>query len=150
MSKWKDGLPPVGEWCLVEWNHKFHEQINPIFFGDKTMVFKDRSGKERCGFLSGVDSFSPLKSEADRKRDEAVEEMIDAVNLGPKYDSNMLCVQAQEKTFIQLHDAGYRKVKPLTDEQIDDCTCCDLTLYDSRSLAAGAKWARSHILGEES
>lgn len=57
-------------------------------------------------------------SEADRNRDEAVEEMFSDI-----YSAELASFEWNahaERICRQLHDAGYRKVTPLTDEQIDD------------------------------
>lgn len=153
MSKWKDGLPPVGTHCECTWGWKglwleciYHGKMKngvPIVEGFGGGLLEFESALENI-------EFRPLKSEAERKRDEAVEALALQVSYCYEPEIEPLDATPYVRMAEKLHDAGYRKITPLTDAQIDDCTCCDLALYDSRSLAAGAKWARSHILGEES
>lgn len=141
-DKWNgQGLPPVGTHCECTWGWK-GLWVECIYHG------KLRNGmpiiEELDGGLMEFESalenveFRPLKSEAELKRGKAVADIAEIID----------CIKTHHAAEL-VYDAGYRKVTPLTDEQIDDCTCCDLALYDSRSLAAGAKWARSQILGEE-
>lgn len=154
-SSWKNGLPPVGEVCefidaLGDWS-----EVRITGYGEKLALFIPSGGKaENCTEIDAR-KFRPLKSEAERKRYAAVEEMIKACRYEVKPQNQHYYItfpaSITQKSAEKLYDAGYRKVNPLTDEQIVDITNATFPTSSARvSWMNGARWARSQIMGEES
>lgn len=151
MSKWNgEGLPPEGETVLANWcdgdEGAVGEPVEIRVYRDGKVWFKS-GGKERVLSCRNV-KFYPLKSEADRKRDELKESA---------YKDAALVWQATGQGVLdvvdKLIDAGYRKVTPLTDEQIIEYvgTCYSFSPPSLQARVIKAmKWARSRVLGEES
>lgn len=150
MDKWNgQGLPPVGEKVQLRNDQGFsidygHEAIGKEVTVRATwdsdgygMAAIQYNGAHYCFRASML---HPVKSEAERKRDEAVEEMKAVFD-------KRVCIP-QNVIFESLHDAGYHKVNELTDEQIDERFNSGGAFHSSS--AYGARWARSQIMGEES
>lgn len=144
MSKWNgNGLPPVGEVCEV--NHP-NGNFGYIWLDCEILAHKRIAGTDVAVYWTQdgeadarVDAcFRPLKSVAERKRDEAVfqieKDMADSQRIESDY---------AERIARHLHSVGYQKANKLTDEQI-------VSYVDSANFWRGAKWARAQILGEES
>lgn len=149
-DKWNgQGLPPVGEQCEglpcdtnVEWHKVIYVAPDPVQRGAKYYIGVYLGG-DRSGKVDYFKCFRPLKSEAERKRDEAVEEMKAVFD-------KRVCIP-QDVIFEALHDAGYRKINELTDEQINvHALHLNIPLHQESSFMDGAKWARSQIMGEKS
>lgn len=147
MDKWNgQGLPPVGEVCRIYSDKRDIEGKEILVVGKGVLGWLVVQCTESASLYEvnpQYHVFEPLKSEADRKRDEAVEKLyIDVVDIDA-LDTRYFCER--------LHDAGYRKVTPLTDEQIKSHAEARMLTYQTEvGFAHGAKWARSQILGEES
>lgn len=119
MSEWNGkGLPPVGVWCEAVWECDGKvEMICPIFISDYTVVFEDKSGYERHVDLKNILTFRPIKSEADRKRDEAVLQLYRDTT-GDDYEGTEMDDEDVYSWCKKAINEGYRKVNELTDEQI--------------------------------
>lgn len=143
MSKWKDGLPPVGEKVELWIYESMWDEVVVIAHDNGDAVVKHQG----LGYCAASEkTLRPLKSEADRKRDEAVEEIMKTATV------NHPCGGSYGITFAQaeaLHDAGYRKITPLTDEQIKEFCSPLLDATEYHRVFEAIKWARSQILGEE-
>lgn len=69
-TEWNgEGFPPVGCECEMAWSESGFEPCKILFIGESVALVK-RDRREDCYTLSTV-KFRPLRSEADRKRDEA-------------------------------------------------------------------------------
>ena len=147
-DKWNgQGLPPVGdefEWSL---NGACYEEGVMLFNDGVTMLIAHRKYPANRRHLKTCDPalrFRPLKSEAERKLDEALDEMEQHL-IGKQLDYGSLC-QA-------LYDAGYRKVNKLTDEQIADMADSlpeKVSPQFCTGVMYGISMAVNHFLGEES
>jgi hypothetical protein len=150
-DKWNgQGLPPVGEICEILWNGVWVKAIIK-FLGSNVVVF-DLNGEEESSYYTTDNHcrpFRPLKSEAERKRDEEIEKFQQQVFRG-----NGFALGETKETLIAMKaiEAGYRKVNELTDERLGAEV---YKRFLNPGVAAeyfgiGAKWARSQIMGEES
>lgn len=151
MTEWKNGLPPVGEVvAMFDWKN------SGAWFEVEVIAIHNKKGavgwcETRGNFYStdNPDYIKPLKSEAELKREKAVEEMFSAIT-----DDELASFEWNahaERICKCLHNAGYRKVNELTDERIADITNATFPTSNVRvSWMNGAKWARSQIMGEES
>lgn len=79
-----EGLPPVGCVCERSWAGDKWLQCEIIFTGDEIVLVK-LATREAAYHLSDV-RFRPIRSEAERKRDEAVQALCDAGGGNGKVD----------------------------------------------------------------
>lgn len=80
-SEWNgDGLPPVGCECEMAWIEAEFAPCKILFVGEEVVLVK-REKRESCYTIPTV-KFRPIRSEADRKRDEAVGAMLNAQSYG--------------------------------------------------------------------
>jgi hypothetical protein len=145
MDKWNgQGLPPVGEVCKAAWleppdgGAMEPVAVEVVAYSNKK-VWLTCCGKDEVMSIYNV-AFYPSKSEAERKRDKAVDEMM----------RDAAACQSGRDCMQRLYDAGYRKVTPLTDEQILALPCNSEFDEIYQAKVQGAEWARSQIMGEES
>lgn len=63
-----EGLPPVGCECEMAWSEAEFAPCKILFIGESVVLVKSK-GREDCYTISTV-KFRPIRTEADRKRDE--------------------------------------------------------------------------------
>lgn len=104
--KWKNGLPPVGEACLISTtgfddNLVDHECI-PNYFGKDLVVFT--AGEEEYAARLSEVSFRPILTEAQKAEQERQEAFYQfcRITRADKADP------AMQDLFSDLYDAGYR------------------------------------------
>lgn len=73
-----EGLPPVGCECELFDSESGWETVVIKFIGNKTAVVDTEDGEEYSFELSTCD-FRPIRSEADKKRDECIVKLTDAI-----------------------------------------------------------------------
>lgn len=146
-DKWNgQGLPPVGEVCeFRKTNTDFRYdfvRVEVLFISDQLVVLQHSASKNHLSVLVDEVEFRPLKSEAERKRDEAVAEMVATGNAHTPWIKDVCAA---------LHDAGYRKVNELTDEQINELAWRNASSEnDELEKREFIATIQSRILGEES
>lgn len=70
-----EGLPPVGCECEISFYGKSLGQCEVLFVGDSLIVWKQKSSQQEVSGHHGHMNFRPLRTEAERKRDAAIEAM---------------------------------------------------------------------------
>ncbi|HAD32189.1 MAG TPA: hypothetical protein DCE77_11490 [Methylophaga sp.] len=128
MTKSNDGwVPVVGEACefrsvaRVEGLEDFatdFEKCVPEFLSSCGAVVRDEND-EQC-FMDFMDynvSFRQIKTEAEKRRDLAVAEML---LLDPYLHGAKTGMLSREDFCKTLYDNGFRKIKPLTDNAISE------------------------------
>lgn len=128
----------------LDTSYKWRECIPLYDFGSQFAVKDVISTK-----LFYCDIFRPLKTESEVRREDAINKMIDCVNLGPYYDTKTDCLKAHEMTCEQLHDAGYIDPNWLTDEQIDEFVEKTVQQELQLSLNKFARLFLKHIKGRD-
>lgn len=111
-------IPHIGKQCFVNWNEReeSREVITPKFFGDKSFVFEDKYGNERCAYLDSVLDFSSLETEAEKMRNKRLEDLAE-VFWG---DKALVDISFKDHRGLNaIIDAGYIKTKPINDDVID-------------------------------
>lgn len=152
MSNWTNGLPPVGEVCeFRKTNTVFRYDFvkaEVLFISDQLVVLQHCASKNHFSVLVDEVEFRPLKSEAELKREKAVEQLMSDAQVEHPCGGNYGVTFAVAE---RLLDNGYRKVNELTDEHIFAFTGEVFATSSTRvSWINGAKWARSQIMGEDS
>jgi len=84
-----------------------------------------------------------MKTEEGKEREEAIKAMAGVVGIG--------LTEAARDWIGQLYDADYRKVKELSDEEIEFYYSCRPGLEEDnrQRYISGAKRARDYILGKD-
>lgn len=90
MSKWNgQGLPPVGEVCEFKKTNTSYRcefvKVEVLFVSDQLVVLQHSASKNHFSVLIDDVEFRPLKSEAERKRDEAVEKLEKTLSVSRNY-----------------------------------------------------------------
>ncbi len=70
-----EGLPPVGCECEISFSGKSLGQCEVLFVGDSLIVWKQKSSQQEGSGYHRHMNIRPLRTEAERKRDAAVEAM---------------------------------------------------------------------------
>lgn len=68
-----EGVPPVGCECEISFYGKSLGQCEVLFVGDSLIVWKQKSSQQEVSGHHGHMNFQPLRTEAERKRDAAIE-----------------------------------------------------------------------------
>lgn len=68
-----EGLPPVGCECEISFSGKSLGQCEILFAGDSLIVWKQKSSQQEGSGYHRHMNIRPLRTEAERKRDEAIE-----------------------------------------------------------------------------
>ena len=68
-----EGLPPVGCECEISFSGKSLGQCEILFVGDSLIVWKQKSSQQEGSGYHRHMNIRPLRTEAERKRDEAIE-----------------------------------------------------------------------------
>lgn len=68
-----EGVPPVGCECEISFYGKSLGQCEVLFVGDSLIVWKQKSSQQEVSGHHGHMNFRPLRTEAERKRDAAIE-----------------------------------------------------------------------------
>ena len=96
-----DYTPKVGEKCLMKFYVSPWKEGTINYISGNSVVFIDKNKNEFAGELKNAE-FKPLKSD----RDLAIEEICEYTGLNVDLDK-----------IGALHDAGYRKVNPISKEE---------------------------------
>lgn len=72
----RDGLPPVGCVCERSWAGDEWLRCEILFMSHQIVVVKMKESGVEDAYNIGDVTFRPIRTEAERKRDEAIEEMI--------------------------------------------------------------------------
>lgn len=70
-----EGVPPVGCECEISFSGKSLGQCEVLFVGDSLIVWKQKSSQQEGSGYHRHMNIRPLRTEAERKRDAAVEAM---------------------------------------------------------------------------
>ena len=70
-----EGLPPVGCECEISFSGKSLGQCEVLFVGDSLIVWKQKSSQQEGSGYHRHMNIRPLRTEAERKRDAAIEAM---------------------------------------------------------------------------
>lgn len=68
-----EGVPPVGCECEISFYGKSLGQCEVLFVGDSLIVWKQKSSQQEVSGHHGHMNFRPLRTEAERRRDAAIE-----------------------------------------------------------------------------
>lgn len=74
-----EGLPPVGCECERSWAGDKWQKCKILFTSSQLVVVKMKEGGDEHAYTIGEVIFRPIRSEADRKRDEAITKITDAI-----------------------------------------------------------------------
>lgn len=80
-----EGLPPVGCECEISFSGKSLGQCEILFVGDSLIVWKQKSSQQEGSGYHGHMKIRPLRTEAERKRDAAIEAMQREANEGDNW-----------------------------------------------------------------
>jgi len=143
-DKWINGIPPVGCEC-EHFNEDVGEREKCIIVAhDNGMaVFKCTHEKGDC-YGADDKGFRPLKSQQDKEGEDVINEML-------KLDNVDHLPTAWKKAFCKkLIDEGYRKINPISDEDIEGRISSMIVSNDSyvRGIRTGIKWAIATMLGK--
>lgn len=76
-SAWNgEGLPPVGCECEISFSGKSLGQCEVLFVGDSLIVWKQKSSQQEGSGYHRHMNIRPLRTEAERKRDIAIEAIL--------------------------------------------------------------------------
>jgi len=145
MNKWINGIPPVGCECeYKDFEKLVWRKCEILAHKGKEIVFWDIEGEYSNNYQM-VSSFRPIQSQQDKEREDVINEMLKLDNTGP-------LPTAWKKAFCKkLYDEGYRKVNPISDEDIHSKV---RNLY-ARDIACisgfeyGAEWVIDTMLNKK-
>ncbi len=109
-NEWKDGLPPVGAECEVSNNNQDFVWCEIRYIGEKICVVDHKTHIDQPYYLKNV-KFRPIKSEADKLRDEQHNLIVEVIE-AKEYDDIDECAEA-------LYKAGCRMTRELTPEVVE-------------------------------
>lgn len=79
-----EGLPPVGCECEISFSGKSLGQCEVLFVGDSLIVWKQKSSQQEGSGYHRHMNIRPLRTEAERKREVAIEVMNSMWNINSK------------------------------------------------------------------
>jgi len=141
MNKWINGIPPVGCECeYKDLEELVWRKCEILAHKGKEIVFWDIGGEYSNNYRM-ASSFRPIQSQEDKEREEAISGIEAIITDGLTY--KMLA----EK----LYDEGYRKVNPISDEDIEGRISSMIVSNDSyvRGIRTGIKWAINKMLNKK-
>lgn len=75
-----EGLPPVGCECEISFSGKSLGQCEVLFVGDSLIVWKQKSSQQEGSGYHRHMNIRPLRTESERKRDEAIKGMASVID----------------------------------------------------------------------
>ncbi len=99
-----EGLPPVGTECEFHWGDDDWEIGHIEYLSEQTVVITLTDGAENS-YTTGEVKFRPLKSEAERSRETAIDELSDLIESSDADGYNYGGLAAV------IYDAGWRKLE---------------------------------------
>lgn len=93
-----EGLPPVGAKCSIIIDDMDFGECEILFVGELLLVWRQDSTYQEGGGYHRYMKFRPISTEADKKRDAAIKQIIEDIGL------------AHDDVAEAIYDAGYRKV----------------------------------------
>jgi len=153
MNKWINGIPPVGEECEyvdVEYRGKTQEWLD-LNIGVNTGIFIAKykgefvlAHKDMSGAVVACE-VRPLQTK-DTEREEAINEIVRTVS-----DERCRDDWCDRTVAEAVYDAGFRKINPISDEDIEGRISSMIVSNDSyvRGIRTGIKWAINKMLNKK-
>ncbi|WP_289302664.1 hypothetical protein, partial [Methylophaga sp. UBA3996] len=144
-------VPEIGKECFVVWFDRRNEKITPSYVGKQSMVFTDEQGDERCVYLSNIIEFQPLKTEAEIRREKAIESLTaDICNMSDMYlvPPGLLAERLAKEGYIKPREITTEATNNAAESFVKEKVGDVMDLMSLLSFAEGARWAEKHIKGE--